>query len=70
MAELWRIKRGLRCIAARGTILCQDCAYNGFQNCKCKVAEDAISVIEAQQKEIERLKDMNGELVKLNGMDI
>ena len=47
--------------------------YNGTGHGMVVVMRDSLrevlSVIEAQQAEIERLKSMNEELAKLNGMD-
>lgn len=60
MAERWRLRRGLRCIAS-GTVLCVDCDYNGNPNCKNKVAEDAITLINDQDIEIERLNRLLNE---------
>ena len=57
-----KVKQGLRCIAQIGECDCDHCDYadNGYPSalykCQEKFASDALSVIEAQQAEIERLK--------------
>ena len=45
----------------------KDCYHDGISR---HMVADAVAMLKSKQAEIERLKDMNGELVKLNGMDI
>lgn len=45
----------------------KDCYHDGISR---HMVADAVVLLKSQQAEIERLIDMNGELVKLNGMDI
>ena len=78
MADVEKVKRGLK---FHGSPYCdtkdETCPYWLYQycgakrkNCQKNLAVDALSVIEELQAEIERLKEMNQELVRLNGMDV
>ena len=68
MADVEKVKQGLRCIAQIGECDCDHCDYadNGYPSalykCQEKFASDALSVIEELQAENAELKEQNAML--------
>ena len=63
MADIETVKHGLRCCDCHKSN-CEGCGYCsdglvGIETCTGNLASDALSVIESQQAEIERLKEEN-----------
>ena len=58
------IKKALE-ICADISIPCNDCPYDAVGNCSDTLCADALKLITEQEKEIERLKEENGQSRKL-----
>ena len=72
MADLNKVIESLEFCAAGAE--CDHCKYaqenkGDYEGCHHLMA-DAAELLKSQQAEIERLKEMNQELVRLNGMDV
>ena len=54
------IIQALECCRDNGTsnTYCDDCAYSVYEDCGARQAKDALDLINRQQAEIERLKDI------------
>ena len=74
MADLEKVIKGLEhCMMDSDGIQdnpCEDCPYLSKPGCSARLKQDAINLLKSQHAEIARLKEMNQELVRLNGMDV
>lgn len=60
MTNCTDIIKGLEC--CNNDIICNDCPYCDHHDCLYDLKEDACDLIKRQQAEIERLKEMVGDI--------
>ena len=58
MDDAEKAVKGLKCCSPHEVGHCKDCPYHDEFDCTARMSQDALDLIESQQEEIERLKEM------------